>query len=145
MDEPFEVKSTWAPIWATGELKTEFRGSELGSAGYTMMAQRIEEYKYLEDRHLRPWPIRREAPWLRPGAGRRFRFGIRRRKQSAPIQSVRFRVQGTITDYLTTLHHEDDVANGGYVFKRITGKRNDVSVFSGIDAAQVVRFAQHLS
>lgn len=46
MDEPFEVESTWAPVWATGELKTEFRGSDLGSASYTMLAERIEEYEY---------------------------------------------------------------------------------------------------
>jgi hypothetical protein len=46
MDEPFELESTWAPVWAKGELKTEFRGSELGSAGYTMLAKEIEEYEY---------------------------------------------------------------------------------------------------
>ena len=46
MDEPVEVESTWAPIWATGELKTEFFSSTLGSAGYTMTAQLVEEYEY---------------------------------------------------------------------------------------------------
>ena len=46
LDEPIEIESQWDPIWATGELKTKFRGSDLGSAGYTMVAQKIEEYEY---------------------------------------------------------------------------------------------------
>ena len=46
LDEPIDLESTWDPIWATGELKTEFQGSELGSAAYTMVAQKIEEYEY---------------------------------------------------------------------------------------------------
>lgn len=46
LDEPAEIESLWAPIWATGELKTQFRGSDLGSAGYTMAAHKIEEYEY---------------------------------------------------------------------------------------------------
>ena len=46
LDEPIELESTWEPIWATGELKTEFHGSDLGSAAYTMVAQKIEEYEY---------------------------------------------------------------------------------------------------
>ena len=46
LDEPVEVESTWEPIWVTGELKTEFRGSSLGAAGYTMRADQIEVYEY---------------------------------------------------------------------------------------------------
>ena len=46
LDDPIDLESTWAPIWATGELTTEFKDSGLGSAGYTLMAQTIEEYEY---------------------------------------------------------------------------------------------------
>ena len=46
LDEPVELETTWDPIWAIGELKTEFHESDLGSAGYTMMAQTIEIYEY---------------------------------------------------------------------------------------------------
>ena len=46
MEEPIDVESTWAPIWAYGEMTTEFRDSGLGSAGYTLMAQKVEEYEY---------------------------------------------------------------------------------------------------
>jgi len=44
--EPIDLESTWEPIWAIGELKTEFRESGLGSAGYTMLTQSIEKYEY---------------------------------------------------------------------------------------------------
>ena len=46
LDEPLEIESPWEPIWATGELKTESRGSDFGSAGYTMAGHTIEEYEY---------------------------------------------------------------------------------------------------
>ena len=46
LDEPIEIESPWDPIWATGELTTKFRGSDLGSAGYTMAGRSIEEYEY---------------------------------------------------------------------------------------------------
>ena len=46
LDEPIDLESTWDPIWATGELKTEFHGADVGSAAYTMVAQKIEEYEY---------------------------------------------------------------------------------------------------
>ena len=46
LDEPIDIESTWDPIWATGELKTDLHESDLGSAGYTMLAQAIEEYEY---------------------------------------------------------------------------------------------------
>ena len=46
LDEPIDLESAWDPIWATGELKTEFHGSDLGAAAYTMVAQKIEEYEY---------------------------------------------------------------------------------------------------
>lgn len=45
-EEPIDLESSWEPIWATGELKTEFRESGLGAAGYTMTAQLIEKYEY---------------------------------------------------------------------------------------------------
>ena len=44
--DPIDLDSTWEPIWAIGELKTEFRESGLGSAGYTMTTQVIEKYEY---------------------------------------------------------------------------------------------------
>ena len=45
-EEPFEIASSWDPIWAIGELKTEGRDSGFGNAGYTMVAQQIDEYEY---------------------------------------------------------------------------------------------------
>ena len=45
-EEPMDLESTWEPIWATGELKTEFRESDLAYSGYTMAAQAIEIYEY---------------------------------------------------------------------------------------------------
>ncbi len=44
--EPLDLESTWDPIWAIGELKTEFRDLGLASAGYKMTAQAIEKYEY---------------------------------------------------------------------------------------------------
>ena len=46
LEDPIEIADPWEPVWATGELKTEFRGSEIGSAGYTMNADSIDEYVY---------------------------------------------------------------------------------------------------
>ena len=46
LEEPIDIESTWAPIWAIGELTTEYKQSGLGSAGYTLMAKNIEEYEY---------------------------------------------------------------------------------------------------
>ena len=46
LEEAVTLESPWDPYWATGELKTEFRGSDLGSAGYTMLANKLEEYVY---------------------------------------------------------------------------------------------------
>ncbi len=45
-DEPVEIESTWAPIWAIGKLSTDFQQSDLGSAEYTMQIQSIEDYEY---------------------------------------------------------------------------------------------------
>lgn len=45
-DEPFDMEMTWAPIWATGELKTDRQSSEFGAVDYSMSAQTIEEYEY---------------------------------------------------------------------------------------------------
>ena len=45
-EEPLDLESTWEPIWATGELKTEFRESDLAYSGYTMAAQAIDIYEY---------------------------------------------------------------------------------------------------
>ena len=44
--EPIDLESTWEPIWATGELKTEFRDTDLAYAGYTMAVQTTEVYEY---------------------------------------------------------------------------------------------------
>ena len=44
--EPIDLESTWEPIWATGELRTEFRETGLAYAGYTMLAQATEVYEY---------------------------------------------------------------------------------------------------
>lgn len=44
--EPIDLESTWEPIWATGELKTEFRETGLAYAGYTMVAESTEVYEY---------------------------------------------------------------------------------------------------
>ena len=46
MPEPVEVKSIWDPVWVTGEMRTESRHSELGSAGYTMAGNLVEVYEY---------------------------------------------------------------------------------------------------
>ena len=46
LDEAITLESPWDPYWATGELKTEFRGSDLGSAGYTMLAEKLEVYEW---------------------------------------------------------------------------------------------------
>ena len=45
-EEPIDVEDTWEPIWASGNLTTEFRESGLGSAGYSMVARNIEKYEY---------------------------------------------------------------------------------------------------
>ncbi|MDE0455364.1 MAG: DUF3299 domain-containing protein [Gammaproteobacteria bacterium] len=45
-EQPMDLESTWEPIWATGELRTEFRESDLAYSGYTMAAQAIEIYEY---------------------------------------------------------------------------------------------------
>ena len=45
LDEPIEVEDTWSPVWAVGELTTKTYGSEIGSAGYTMMATTVENYE----------------------------------------------------------------------------------------------------
>ena len=45
-EEPIDLESTWEPIWATGELKTEFRETGLAYAGYTMVAESTEVYEY---------------------------------------------------------------------------------------------------
>ena len=44
--EPIDLASTWDPIWATGEIETEFRESDLAYSGYTMAAREIEVYEY---------------------------------------------------------------------------------------------------
>ncbi len=46
LDEPVMVDSIWDPVWAVGKFKAETRGSELGTAGYTMAAKELEEYRY---------------------------------------------------------------------------------------------------
>ena len=46
LDKPVELASAWDPIWATGELKTDFHESDYGAAGYTMVGKTIEEYVY---------------------------------------------------------------------------------------------------
>ncbi len=46
LEKPVELESAWDPIWVTGELKTQFFESDIGSAGYTMAGQKIEEYEY---------------------------------------------------------------------------------------------------
>ena len=45
-EEPLDLESTWEPIWAIGELNTEFRDLGLATAGYKMAAQAIEKYEY---------------------------------------------------------------------------------------------------
>lgn len=46
MADPVEVKSMWDPVWLTGEMRTESRHSELGSASYTMSGDIVEAYEY---------------------------------------------------------------------------------------------------
>ena len=46
VEEPIDLESTWDPIWATGEIETEFRESDLAYSGYTMAARKIEVYEY---------------------------------------------------------------------------------------------------
>ena len=46
VEDPIDLESTWEPIWATGELKTEFRETGLAYAGYTMAAESTEVYEY---------------------------------------------------------------------------------------------------
>ncbi len=45
-DDPMDMEMTWAPIWVTGELKTDRQRSEYGAVEYTMAAQNIVEYEY---------------------------------------------------------------------------------------------------
>ena len=45
-EEPIDLESTWAPIWVTGELSTDFRETDLAHAGYTMVAEATEVYEY---------------------------------------------------------------------------------------------------
>ncbi len=46
LEEPVALNSIWDPVWAVGTFKAERRGSELGTAGYTMTGQQLEEYEY---------------------------------------------------------------------------------------------------
>lgn len=43
---PLKLEMTRVPVWTTGVLKTEFKKSGYGSAGYTMIAQEVFEYEY---------------------------------------------------------------------------------------------------
>ena len=39
---PLKLEMTRVPIWVTGVIKTEFKNSGMGAAGYTMIAQEVE-------------------------------------------------------------------------------------------------------
>ena len=45
LPKPVEVDSLWLPYWVAGELRTELRESDLGSAGYTLAAEYMELYE----------------------------------------------------------------------------------------------------
>ncbi len=44
--KPAELESLWTPVWVTGEMRTEDRHSDMGSASYSLTAETIEEYEY---------------------------------------------------------------------------------------------------
>lgn len=45
LPKPVEIGSIWVPVWVAGEIRTETRESDKGSAGYTMMAEFMEDYE----------------------------------------------------------------------------------------------------
>ena len=45
LPKPVEVDSLWLPYWVAGELRTELRESDLGSAGHTLAAEYMELYE----------------------------------------------------------------------------------------------------
>lgn len=45
LDQPRLIESLWEPVWVSGEMTTEFRDSEMGSAGYSMTAEEIAIYE----------------------------------------------------------------------------------------------------
>ncbi|MEM6512772.1 MAG: DUF3299 domain-containing protein, partial [Pseudomonadota bacterium] len=46
LDEAIALNSIWDPVWAIGTLQAERKGSELGTAGYTMAGIQVDEYVY---------------------------------------------------------------------------------------------------
>ncbi len=45
LPKPVELESMWAPVWIAGEISTEAKQSDLGDAGYTMVAEYMEDYE----------------------------------------------------------------------------------------------------
>lgn len=45
LPKPVEIDSLWLPYWVAGELRTQARESELGNAGYTIVAEYMEDYE----------------------------------------------------------------------------------------------------
>ena len=46
LPKPREIESMWDPVWVVGEIRTESFQSDLGSAGYAMKAESIDDYEY---------------------------------------------------------------------------------------------------
>ena len=45
LPKPVEIDTMWLPYWVAGELQTVARESELGNAGYTIIAEYMELYE----------------------------------------------------------------------------------------------------
>ncbi|MDJ0654107.1 MAG: DUF3299 domain-containing protein [Xanthomonadales bacterium] len=46
LDKPFDLKNLWTPFWVEGEMSTQAFTSVMGTAGYTITANLIEEYQW---------------------------------------------------------------------------------------------------
>ena len=45
LPKPVEIDTMWLPYWVAGELQTQARESDLGNAGYTIVAEYMELYE----------------------------------------------------------------------------------------------------
>ena len=46
LDKAFDLKNLWTPFWVQGEMSTQSYTSVMGTAGYTITADLIEEYEW---------------------------------------------------------------------------------------------------
>jgi hypothetical protein len=45
-DTPWEFNDLWDPVWVTGRMKTKVQDTDLGTTGYTLVAETMEPYEW---------------------------------------------------------------------------------------------------